>query len=1015
MRIRSIANTLVLCLTSVSVVLVLMNASHTPRDDHRTTQPAQIASRSTPAQASPCAGKPESGLPLPSTFLPGKLPEFQTQLKSFLTSGRYRTLKWCEDKALRDTGPFVNGVSYGVHPTVKIYYSPKVIDWLIKNDPKGLIPDGSMIVKEQYSAPAARYQLQPPQRINGWTIMIKDSKGSQDGWYWAEIWDSQCVDDNKPPFAYPYAGFGLYCVRCHSSAEREHTFTYGNNIKGFPGDPDSYYVDLSWASAPEKGHAPPLPCGDAATSDRDVPTAGHNADASNVQEQALFRTMAAIRPATVDPKFVAFYNSIAPVPLDKVQKFPGETYDHVIPQNIGPAGSKPAPSPNPNQFLTSDQCMGCHSAGTYGNVMMYTGKEQADGSTPVMNVSPFGEWRWSPMGLAGRDPVFYAQLESEIAFVRSFFKNDPAKVAENIKAINNTCFKCHGVMGKRRLDDDHGGTGKGDFDPQLVYATFDNNPPPNKSYIYGALARDGVSCMACHRIVEDKGPFIDFLKNKITGDFTVGDPAELSGPFLDTEIVTDPMNNALGIKPKHNAYIKSSRMCGNCHTINLPLMDNPKADPNKPHLEQVTYLEWLNSGYQNEVGTNSKAQTCQNCHMPTKYSNSQGTLNIPLIQQPIAFIEDTQYPQTGNRLPDEKILVRFREKGFARHQFQGMNVTLLEMFRQYMSPYKSNGTNIIANLILGVRQNDYMSGLDGLSTAIDAFVQQAQNSTAEVSVSEPAIGNQKLVADVKVTNKAGHRLPSGVGFRRAFLEFRVIDNATGKTVWCSGCTNELGVIMKGAAGNERLPSELLDVYNDGTKPETLGYPDACLKPVPGVSPQHYQPHFFWDPQNNTGTAITRQDQVQIYEELNLNIECAMTTSFLRRDYQLKDNRLLPLGWTKSGPLNPDKTPYIPADYLHETYPVSVGKDPAYADGSGTSVVRYEIPLSALAAKNLTVTATLYYQSIPPYFLRDRFSQAQNGPATQRLYYLTSNLQTKGTPIENWKVQITGASQETTVP
>jgi hypothetical protein len=445
------------------------------------------------------------------------------------------------------------------------------------------------------------------------------------------------------------------------------------------------------------------------------------------------------------------------------------------------------------------------------------------------------------------------------------------------------------------------------------------------------------------------------------------------------------------------------------------LMDNPAADPNKPHLEQVTYLEWLNSGYQNEVGTNSKAQTCQNCHMPTKYSNSQGTLTIPVIQQPIAFIEDNQYPQTGNRLPDDKIRVRFREKGFARHQFQGMNVTLLEMFRQYMSLYKSNDNNILANSILGVRQSDYMSGLDGLSSAIDAFVQQAQNSTAEVSVSEAAIRNQRLIADVKVTNKAGHRLPSGVGFRRAFLEFRVIDNDTGKTVWCSGCTNELGVIMKAATGNERLPSELFDVYNDGTKPATLGYPAACSNTIPGVSPQHYQPHFFWDSQKNAGFSITRQDQVQIYEELNLNIECAMTTSFLRRDYQLKDNRLLPLGWSRSGPLNRDKTPYIPADYLHETYPVSVGADPAYTDGSGTNVVRYEIPLSALSAKNLTVTATLYYQSIPPYFLRDRFSQAPNGPATQRLYYLTSNLQTKGTPIENWKVQITSASQEATVP
>ncbi|HZI61788.1 MAG TPA: hypothetical protein VFD62_13820 [Pyrinomonadaceae bacterium] len=167
----------------------------------------------------------------------------------------------------------------------------------------------------------------------------------------------------------------------------------------------------------------------------------------------------------------------------------------------------------------------------------------------------------------------------------------------------------------------------------------------------------------------------------------------------------------------------------------------------------MTYLEWLKSGYQNEIGTSSRAQTCQNCHMPTKYSNHAGTLVVPMIQQPIAFIEDTQYPQTGNRLPDDKITVRFRKEGFARHQLQGLNITLLELFRQFMSPYKSNGTNILANSILGVRQNDYMSGIDGLTNSIDAFVQQARNATAEVSVSPATISNQKLVADVRVTPK----------------------------------------------------------------------------------------------------------------------------------------------------------------------------------------------------------------------------------------------------------------------
>ena len=975
--------------------------------------------------SSPCEGALESGLPLPSTFLPNKLPEFQAQVKTFLTSSRYRKLHWCEDKALRDTGPFINGVSYGVHPTVKIYYSPSVINWLLRKNSDEAIPDGAMIVKEQYSAPAAQYQIQgPPAKPRGWTIMIKDSKGSKDGWYWGEFWGAQCVDNNNPPFAVPYAGFGLYCLRCHASAENEHTFSYARNIKGFPGEPDTYFVDLSWTSVPPPHPAsPPPPCGEAAESDIGEPTGGHTAPPLDAvrQLELLKQNSAPASASGPDPKFVAFFNSISPVPLGNVQKIPGETFDHIFPQKM-PAPPGPVPIPYPNQFLTSDSCMGCHSAGTYGGVMLYTGTKQADGSTPTMNVSPFGEWRWSPMGLAGRDPIFYAQLDSEIAFAKSFFRNDPVKMAEKIKAINNTCFKCHGVMGKRRLDDDHGGPDQGNFLPEFVYATYDNPQPSDKqSYVYGALARDGVSCMACHRIIEDKpskgepDPLKSFLENNITGNFTTGSPDDLFGPFEDTKIVTDPMNNSLGIKPKHDPYIKSSRMCGNCHTINLPLMDNSKDDSNTPHLEQLTYLEWLNSGYQNEYGNNPKARTCQDCHMETKYSNSKGTLKVPLIQQPIAFIEDDQYPQTGNRLSADKIRVRFRDKGFARHQLQGLNVSLLEMFRQYMSPYNSNGSQP-ANAILGVRQNDYMSGLDDLSTAIDAFEEQAKSATAGVSLAPVTVSNQKLIADVMVQNNTGHRLPSGVGFRRAFLELRVIDNSTGQTVWCSGCTNELGVITNGSGSqSERLPSELFDVYKDGSKPANHDYPTGCNNDyLPGINPQYYQPHFFWDLEKGTGVAITRQDQVQIYEELNLNNQCALTTSFIRRDYQLTDTRLLPFGWTSTGPLRPDKTPYIPAEFLHETLPVNVGNDPAYADGSGTNVVRYEVPLGGLNAKNLTVKATLYYQSIPPYYLNDRFKQAPDQPATQRLYYLTSNLQTKGTAIENWKFEITGASQPVSV-
>ncbi|MEY2551628.1 MAG: hypothetical protein QOG12_1772, partial [Verrucomicrobiota bacterium] len=162
-------------------------------------------------------------LPLPSTFLPERLPDFQKILTNFLQGGDYLRLGWSMDKGLRDTGPFINKTLFGVHPTVKIYYSPDIMKWLVEGR-TGTIPDGAMIIKEQYTAPAAQYQLRKPDLVTDWTVMIKDAKGSKDGWYWAEIWKDQVIDNNNPPYSVPNAGFGLYCLRCHTSAEKDFTF-----------------------------------------------------------------------------------------------------------------------------------------------------------------------------------------------------------------------------------------------------------------------------------------------------------------------------------------------------------------------------------------------------------------------------------------------------------------------------------------------------------------------------------------------------------------------------------------------------------------------------------------------------------------------------------------------------------------------------------------------------------------------------------------------------------------------
>ena len=53
---------------------------------------------------------------------------------------------------------------------------------------------------------------------------------------------------------------------------------------------------------------------------------------------------------------------------------------------------------------------------------------------------------------------------------------------------------------------------------------------------------------------------------------------------------------------------------------------------------------------------------------------------------------------------------------------------------------------------------------------------------------------------------------------------------------------------------------------------------------------------------------------------------------------------------------------------------------------------------------MSVRATLYYQAIPPYYLKQRASDA-TGTDTDRLQFFVNNLKVGGTAIENWKLRI----------
>ena len=899
------------------------------------------------------AGTPSSSAtPVASSFLPlpSSLPldAYERQLYNFLGARRYEALGWVKDKRVRDTGAFINGTYYGVHPAVRIFYSPEVYAWLKAGRPDVPIPDGAMIIKEMFAAPAARYEGMSDEAVEaalfGYTVMVKDSSGSKDGWFWAYYGPGQEVDDNTYPFDYPNAGFGQYCVRCHSSAESEFTFSSLRNIEGEPGEPIQYRVDASWIATDPNDPALLRP---------------HIALAAGPAPDAV----ASSKPVRVaDPEFLETFNSISPVDAEEVVALPPLTFDHVVAPASPPEGSE--------HFLTSDQCMSCHDGqGPPFGPNMYL---PPDDTHAGINLSPFGEWNWSMMGLAGRDPIFYAQLESEITLHPT--QSD---------TIQNLCLRCHGVMGQRQWHSD------GNKEPFTLDKLFiANSADPNHKY--GALARDGISCMVCHQIVNEGKP----LRDIVTGQFEVSAPGpggevSIYGPFKDP--ATLAMKSALGLVPEENHYVEDSRLCASCHTIFLPVLDESDKQVGEG-FEQATYLEWLNSAYRTELGGGGSPQSCQDCHMTDELHGTKLAFQI-------ANIQDQTYPEADHLAPLKEITVPIRglkdttlppglndygDESFRRHTLLGINQFGLEMFRQF-------------DHILGVRKTDYMTGSDnGLTFAISESDRLAKEASAEVEILTTELDGSKLTSQVKVTNLTGHRFPSGVGFRRAFIEFEVIDGHN-NVIWASGRSNSLGVIVdeNGAA----LPSEFHEVLNATT----------CAAASGGCE-QAYEPHY---------ETITRQDQAQIYEELTKNPEGRFTTSFLGRMTEVKDNRLLPKGWTREGPAGfkafYSDNPQEGQKALDATRPEGEAlQDTDFLDGTGSDIITYRMDLPAGVLEQIesglsvSVRASLYYQAIPPFYLQERFTTA-SGDNAKRLHYMASHLNLEGTNIENWKLLIQSAS------
>lgn len=950
----------------------------------------------------------------------------------FIEEGCFRS--WQHDPEPRLSGALgADGTPYTVHGRFQVYYSPPMVEWMaLEREPEDrppgrpalAVPDGAAMIAEIFPVEDGG----DPSSV-GYVFMLRDDTASVDGWFWGRYRPGAEQAALRAEFGFSY------CVACHASAASDLTYADHRNLRRTPAVP----TDYTPPPEPGKPLTPVL-----------VP-------ASNRLSQPLDDTGA--------QRFIDFFNGAVPgldlppareLPAAAVAALPPRLLDHVFlsAEEVFPQIERPI------QFLTSDQCQGCHDgtellSNTRPN-MIFEADDAQPGGPHLIDWSQYGEWNVSLMGLAGRDPVFLAQAETERML----------KPGVDGNLIDNVCYSCHGSMGPRQYHLDRTSDTPPAFSHYMIFSTpadsefrrrhgdrppYDNPLAAPRFAEYGALGRDGVSCAVCHHIGPADGSTQPASGADAPASFweifygpedpsisTREDPPGPPHPFdatfaVDTSTLFAPCpqgdcpetdadqpgpdsvegyahGQALDMDVVQQDYVSQAELCGSCHVVLVPQVPddyagNPLTDGRVGlSYEQATYFEWVVSEYA------AQGLECQGCHMPEV---STGVRARPATTLDIVNIESSAYPPVSYRAPDPSVTPTngdgLEARRYARHRLLGINLFVHEMFQQFhdlLGLENPRDADVPEGTVLNL--------LDAKRSIIEHAI--GDPPTAEVAVCGFREDGESLVAELLVANNAGHKFPTGAGFRRAWVRLEVL-GADGDVLWSSGAFNGFGALLDGEG--EVLESEL-------TK-----------------DPMRLQPHY---------NRIDRQDQVQIYEVRSLGCrpvpeqggafdltrcDCPgpagrlnncvadgdgflpprLTTSTLTLFHDVKDNRVLPRGWslnllpTMKG-LEVETLENVTEAELRElTPPYRPIDDPHYSRENpylaGTDRIVYEVRRGDLPpeAEPAKVRVSLHYQTIPPYFLVDRFQDGKElvakgrlarghqgfGTATERLIYVTSHL------------------------
>lgn len=237
-----------------------------------------------------------------------------------------------------------------------------------------------------------------------------------------------------------------------------------------------------------------------------------------------------------------------------------------------------------------------------------------------------------------------------------------------------------------------------------------------------ASDKEGVSCDSCHRMVE--------TTNIGNGQYNFSLTETRFGPYATIDSIRHP--GAV------STYLPDSRSCAACHEIANPTQPQRAADGTDTGRRfplDTTYSEWSRSAY--AVAGSADFASCVDCHMPRMGMPGFVSTNMSAV----------------------------RRDNPRRHDMAGSNawgMRVLATMRNEVASGEFYDPDVIPLYEAGARRAEAM-----MRTAVTVEIREAPTM---------ARAGDRINLVARITNRSGHRVPTGYGDgRRMWLEVAFVE------------------------------------------------------------------------------------------------------------------------------------------------------------------------------------------------------------------------------------------------